>query len=226
MSKAQIKFCGLTRAADVQSALALGVDFLGFVCVPSSKRYITASDAKALLRLMRAPARSVGLFQNQAADAIHAVLRVADFDVLQFHGAETQEFCMQFNKPFIKAVPMLDKPDLQQMWRQFSSAEYLLLDAHSLAGANPLGGTGQRFAWDDVQIKAALPAAPAPALMLAGGLNPENLCAAVRQCGPAAVDVSSGIESSAGIKSEEKMRAFITSLRRCEDNLRHSSKTS
>jgi phosphoribosylanthranilate isomerase len=222
MTRTQIKFCGMTRATDVSQAVSLGADLLGFVCVPGSKRYVSVEQLPELLAATGKQA-SVLLFQDAHAEFVRAVISAAPPTLLQFHGAETPEFCASFGLPFIKAVPMADQPDLLEFAEQFRAAYALLLDSHSLLDKQKTGGSGHAFDWQAaahaIQQSQALPTAPR--WFLAGGLTAERVGAGISMLRPFAVDVSSGIEASTGVKSVEKMRAFIESVRATDDTTHH-----
>ena len=224
MTRTQIKFCGMTRAADVDQAALLGADMLGFVCVLGSKRYVSAEQLPALLSATGKFA-SVLLFQDASTDFIRSVISAAPPTLLQFHGVESPEFCASFGLPFIKAVPMADQPDLLEYAKQFSAAHALLLDSHSLLDKQKTGGSGHAFDWlaaaDALRQSRAW--RKAPLWILAGGLNAERIASGILALRPHAVDVSSGIEASAGIKSVEKMRAFIESVRIADDTIHHQN---
>ena len=209
--RTRIKFCGLTRAEDVLFAANLGVDALGFVCVPASKRFVDIELAAALVRVTPSFVHSVGLFQNAPAEIVRATLKLAKFSMLQFHGAEDQTYCASFGVPFIKAIPMADAPDLSECAIAFAQASALLLDSHSLLGTDRIGGSGHRFDW--VGITARKHQNARQYLILAGGLTPDNVASGMCAVQPYAVDVSSGIESSPGIKDAEKMRRFVDAVR-------------
>ena len=207
MSVTRIKFCGLTRAEDVLLAADLGVSAVGFVCVPASKRCVDMDQAAALVRIAPPFVHSVGLFQNAPAELVRATQARAKFSMLQFHGAEDQAYCASFGVPFIKAIPMADAPDLSECAIAFAQASALLLDSHSLQGTDKIGGSGHRFDWASIPDRKSR--AAFSYLILAGGLTPGNVASAIREVQPFAVDVSSGIESSPGIKDAEKMRQFV-----------------
>ncbi len=227
----RIKFCGLTRAEDVLIAANLGVAALGFVCVPASKRYVDMDQAAALVRVTPPFVHSVGLFQNAPAELVRATLARAKFSMLQFHGTEEPSYCASFGLPFIKAIPMADAPDLSACAIAFAQASALLLDSHSLQSADKTGGSGHCFDWASVDWAsvdrasvdranvdragvADLKGQNGPSyLILAGGLTLENVASGIRLLRPYAVDVSSGIESSPGIKDAKKMRQFVDAVR-------------
>ena len=206
LNSTRIKFCGLTRSEDVLLAANLGVSALGFVCVPASKRFVDIELAAALVRATPPFVHSVGLFQNAPVELVRATLERAKFSMLQFHGAEDQAYCASFGVPFIKAIPMADAPDLSECAIAFAQASALLLDSHSLQDRDKSGGSGHRFDWAAADMKS--PSA-ASHLILAGGLTLENVASGIRLLRPYAVDVSSGIEASPGIKDAEKMRRFV-----------------
>lgn len=198
MSRTRVKICGITRTQDVDAAVSAGVDALGFVFTERSKRFVDIPAARELVSHVPAFVSRVGLFMDQDADEVRKVLNEVPLSLLQFHGRENGTFCCQFGVPYIKALDMAgaSSPDLGT---EFAAAAALLLDSHE-AGAP--GGTGETFDW------ASIPPLPRP-LILAGGLRPDNVRRAVAQVSPWAVDVSSGVEDSPGIKNAGKMIEFI-----------------
>jgi phosphoribosylanthranilate isomerase len=200
----RIKFCGFTRAEDAAKAAALGVDAIGVVHVPGSKRHVPLDAMPALRAAVPSHIDLVALFVNPDADTVHKVITALQPSLLQFHGDEPDTFCAGFGLPFIKAMAMGgDAGDIGQRQQDYPNARALVLDGHA-PGA--LGGQGERFAW------AIIPELDKP-IYLAGGLTPENVAEAIATVKPYAVDVSSGIESAAGVKSEMKMRDFICAAR-------------
>lgn len=204
MSSVKVKICGLTRAEDVQFAVHAGADAIGFVFAAGSKREVDADSALGLVRSVPAFVTRVGLFLDQEADEVRRIIRTVPLNLLQFHGEESAAYCRQFNRPYIKAVSMDAPGSRKHMEETYPDAAGLLLDSHSPGG---LGGTGKTFDWSRIG-PGHLP------LILAGGLNPENVAEAIRTVRPWAVDVSSGVESSPGIKSDKKVREFLTEARR------------
>ena len=196
----RIKICGITRPGDAEQALALGADTVGCVFHAESARHVTAEIAQEIQIAVGNAGTLVGLFVDPTVEQVHAVLGRIDLDVLQFHGQESPAFCEQFQRPYLKAVAMSADVDLSAVNKAYESARGLLLDS---AHEGQFGGTGQRFDWD--WIDAGLE----NRLMLAGGLNADNVGDAIRQVRPAAVDVSSGVERDKGIKDSDRMRAFI-----------------
>ncbi|HVT35694.1 MAG TPA: phosphoribosylanthranilate isomerase [Nevskiaceae bacterium] len=204
--RTRIKFCGITRAADAQAAAALGVDALGFVLVPASKRWIDPVRAARIRRALPPLISVVALFKDAAAAQVQEAIDELDPDLLQFHGDEDADYCASFGKPYLKAVSMQQPRALVRAAREHQHAAALLLDSHAPGG---MGGSGQIFDWK------AVPKVKQP-LMLAGGLTPANVGAAVRALRLWAVDVSSGVESKPGIKDTAKMRAFVHAVQRAD----------
>ena len=180
--------------------MALGADTVGCVFHAASARHVTAEIAQDIQVAVGNAGTLVGLFVDPTVDQVQAMLDRVDLDVLQFHGQESPAFCEQFQRPYLKAVAMSADVDLSAVNRAYESARGLLLDS---AHEGQFGGTGHRFDWD--WIDAGLE----NRLMLAGGLNADNVAEAIRQVRPAAVDVSSGVERDKGIKDSDRMRAFI-----------------
>jgi len=195
-----IKICGITRPEDADQALVLGADTVGCVFHAASARHVTAKRARDIHAVVHGSGTLVGLFVDPTVEQVQAVLDQVELDVLQFHGQESPAFCEHFQRPYLKAVAMSADVDLSEISHAYGSARGLLLDS---AHDGQFGGTGHRFDWK--WIDAGLE----KRLMLAGGLNAENVAAAIRQVRPAAVDVSSGVEKDKGVKDRDRMRAFI-----------------
>ena len=183
--------------------MALGADTVGCVFHAASARHVTAEIAQDIQVAVGNAGTLVGLFVDPTVDQVLAVLDRVDLDVLQFHGQESPAFCEQFQRPYLKAVAMSADVDLSAVNKAYESARGLLLDS---AHEGQFGGTGHRFDWD--WIDAGLE----NRLMLAGGLNADNVGEAIRRVRPAAVDVSSGVERDKGIKDSGRMRAFIEAV--------------
>ena len=206
MTRTRIKICGITREEDLAAAVAAGADALGFVFYPPSPRYVTPQRAAELLAGMPAFVTRVGLFVNEPAETVHAVLAQASLDLLQFHGDEDAAYCAGFGKPWIKAARMREGFDLLEYASAFADAPGvcgLLLDAH----VEGYGGGGKTFDWSLIPRSLPLP------VILSGGLHPGNVIEAVRAVRPWAVDVSSGVEAARGIKDVRKIDEFIAGVR-------------
>jgi phosphoribosylanthranilate isomerase len=206
--RTRIKFCGMTRAEDALAAIALGVDALGFIFVPESPRFIAVDSARMLRRQLPPFVHAVALLRNPEEGQVEAVLRALKPDFLQFHGEESAEFCASFGHPYIKAIAMQNQTrTLREIATEYGSAKALLLDGHAAGG---LGGQGQTFDWQRATENLPMP------IMLAGGLRPENVAAAIAAAAPYAVDVSSGIEAAPGVKDSGKMRTFVREVLRAD----------
>lgn len=200
----RVKICGITRVDDLRAACAVGADALGFVFYDKSPRHVTAGVAAALLRELPPFVQSVGLFVNAEPTFVESVLDVAPLDLLQFHGDETPAECARYGRPYLKAIRVAPDTDLLKCGADFEAAQGLLLDAF-VAGVP--GGTGERFDWNLIP-----PELPKP-VILSGGLTPDNVAEAVRRVRPWAVDVSSGVEVSKGIKDAQKIAQFIANAK-------------
>lgn len=208
MQKTKIKFCGITNAHDAKHAVLLGVDAIGLIFFSGSKRAISAKEAKAIVRDLPPFLTKVGLFVNPTQQDVLNVLQQVDIDVLQFHGQETEAFCQQFNKPYIKAITITDDFHWDGLNDIYPSAKALLLDT-AVKGQH--GGTGISFKWK------ALPSSVTRPIIIAGGLTPDNVAKAINTMHPYAVDVSGGIEGKPGHKDYGKMKAFIDSVVNTDD---------
>ncbi|MFZ6690791.1 phosphoribosylanthranilate isomerase [Undibacterium sp. SXout20W] len=218
--RTRIKICGLTSVEDVQMVAAAGADALGFVFYPPSPRYVTPENAKQLLRAIPPFVVSVGLFVNIAEADLRAVVAQAPVQLLQFHGDETPAQCASLsaavNRPFLKAFRVRSDTTAQDLleceaaYRAVSPLFHgLLLDTF----VEGYGGSGKVFDWS------LIPKELAPRVVLSGGLSVRNATGAVSQVRPFAVDISSGVELSKGVKDEIKVRAFIDAVRQADQLL-------
>lgn len=205
MSGVRVKICGMTRSVDVQAAIRAGADALGFVFASRSKRVLDKPLAAELVAQVPAFISRVGLFMDQDSTEVMSILKQVPLNLLQFHGNEDADYCRQFGLPYIKAVSMVSDQAVVRAVNDYSDAAALLLDSHAPGG---VGGTGAVFNWS------LIPAVSLP-IVLAGGLTSVNVRQAVKQVKPWAVDVSSGVEDSPGIKNDELMRVFIKEAK-CE----------
>ena len=206
----RIKICGITREQDLQAAVAAGADALGFVFYDKSPRNIAPQRASELLRALPPFVTSVGLFVDPLEGMVREVLAQVPLDVLQFHGDESPEFCAQFGRPYLKAIRVRPGVDLLECAARYADAQGLLLDAY-VDGVQ--GGTGESFDWALIPRELSLP------VILSGGLQPANVALAVRAVRPYAVDVSSGVEASKGIKDAAKIAAFIKEVKNVDIQL-------
>ncbi|MEW6353315.1 MAG: phosphoribosylanthranilate isomerase [Pseudomonadota bacterium] len=201
--RTRVKICGITRREDALAAARLGADAIGLVFYPRSPRAVTPTQAAAIVQELPAFVTVVGLFVNAAPAEVRAVLEQVRIDMLQFHGEESAAQCRVYRRPYLKAVAMRADVDLRACARDYADSAALLLDTHQ---PGVPGGTGQAFDWSRVPENLDKP------IILAGGLNADNVAAAIRQVRPYAVDVSGGVESAKGVKDHEKIAAFVRSV--------------
>lgn len=200
LPRTRVKICGMTRPDDALLAAQLGADAIGLVFHAASPRFVEIERARRIVAALPPFITLVGLFRNEEPAQVRAVVASVPLHLLQFHGDEEPAACAAFGLPYIKAVPMGAGADVHDYERRFSTAQALLLDSH---GGPTMGGSGQPFAWGRIPSERHQP------LILAGGLNADNIAAAIRQVRPYAVDVSSGVETAKGIKDAQLMRAFL-----------------
>ena len=201
--RTRVKICGFTRVEDALFAAGAGVDAIGLVFYAASPRQVSIAQAQAIVRALPAFVTVVGLFVDAEAGWIQQVMSEVNLDCLQFHGDESAEACRKFSKPYIKAIRMQPGIAFADIQEQYHDAAGLLLDAYH---PGVQGGTGSVFDWNMIPKHSPLP------IILAGGLSIENAALAVQQVKPYALDVSSGVEVSKGIKDAEKMAAFIRTI--------------
>jgi len=204
----RIKVCGVTTMDDADTAAMLGADAIGLNFYEGSKRYLTPNAAQVILRELPPFVEPVALYVNQPLKAVFQALNaLGRIRTFQWHGTQ-RELCDAYPFQMIVAFPVRDRNDLAEVTRYLDTARSagkapsaVLIDAH-VPGQH--GGTGQRAPWQLLtEFK------PPEPLILAGGLNPDNVAEAIRLVRPYAVDVASGVESAPGRKDAEKMRRFI-----------------
>lgn len=203
--KTRIKFCGLVRAQDVDTAVALGVDAVGFVFYPKSPRLLAFDEAAALRRRLPSWVSAVGLFVNATEHAVRAARAEVGLDVIQFHGDESPEHCQiaAGSAAWWRGIRMRSPADLLNSFEVFSGAEALLVDSFHPG----YGGSGQAFDWSWVPQDRPVP------LVLSGGLDAGCVGSAMAQVRPQAVDVSSGIQGNdPRTKDSDRMAAFVQAV--------------
>ena len=205
----RIKICGLTREADVEAAISAGADAIGFVFYAKSPRAVTPQRARALARLLPPFVMPVGLFVNATDAELHAGFEALPNMLVQFHGDETLLDCERVNRPYLRAAAVSPGFDLVDFGSRFSNAQAILLDAP----VDGYGGGGKVFDWS------LIPPSVSSRLVLSGGLNAANVADGISQVRPWAVDVSSGVEVSKGIKSADLIHEFCTAVRRADAEL-------
>ena len=203
----RIKICGITRPGDGEFAAQAGADAIGLVFYSRSSRCVTVTQAGEIARRLPPFITRVGLFVNHDPDQVTEICKEVELDLLQFHGDETAEYCEQFGRRYVKAVRMAPGQTVTAALEAFPGASGLLLDGFD---ASLYGGSGRIFDWQRIPKGIEKP------LILAGGLHAGNVAEAIGIASPYAVDVSSGVESAPGVKSDDKIRQFIKSVRDIE----------
>ena len=211
--RTRIKICGVSREAEIAAAVEAGADAIGLVFHPGSPRFVMPERAAALARELPPYVTPVGLFVNAPESEIGRVLALIPALVLQFHGDESPDVCNASGRPYLRAARMAPGFDLLDFSRRYSEAQGLLLDAH----VEGFGGGGKAFDWSLV------PAGVQHPLVLSGGLHAENVVVGIQQLRPWAVDVSSGVESSRGVKDAALIRRFCDAVREADARIAAST---
>lgn len=201
----KVKICGITTEEDALAAVAAGADAIGMVFFAGSKRAVDPERSIAISHALGPFVTTVGLFVNEQAQVVESVYRQTGLHLVQLHGDESPAYCEQLSMPYIKAIRMSPGLDPRREMASYPGAAGFLFDAWQ---PDQYGGTGTRFDWR------RLTEVSAPALIVAGGLTPENVAEAVRVTSPYAVDVSGGVEQAPGIKDHQLMRRFIDAVKR------------
>ena len=201
----RIKICGITREQDALAAAAAGADAIGLVFYAPSPRAVDAAQAAHIVAALPPFVTTVGLFVDAEPAAVRAVLAEVPLDLLQFHGEESDDYCRQFGRPYLKAVRVRSADQLQGVAAQWPGAAGILLDSYK---PGVPGGTGEVFDWRLV------PRERDWNLVLAGGLAAGNVRQAIDEMQPWAVDVSGGVEAAKGIKDVAKINAFVQEVKR------------
>lgn len=204
MRHTRVKICGITRVEDALHAAEQGVDAIGLVFYDKSPRCVSIEQAELICQALPAFVCTVALFKDAEAAEVQQLLARVPVDLLQFHGSEAPSYCRQFGRHYIKALGMLDEANIMQKAEAYGDARGILLDGHA-PGAD--GGKGNRFDWATAPNDLKQP------LILAGGLDVNNVDEAIRQVRPYAVDVSSGVEASHGIKDPALVTSFMEQVK-------------
>jgi phosphoribosylanthranilate isomerase len=201
--RTRVKICGITNLDDAMTAVECGADAIGFVFWVNSPRFIEPQKAKRIVSKIPPFVTTVGVFVNEPVEGINRLIQSVGFGCVQLHGEETPGACMGLNAKVIKAVRVSGEKDLEGLDSYHVSA--FILDTFR---KDVQGGTGETFDWD-IAVKAK----KLGAVILSGGLTPENVVDAIRHVRPYGVDVSSGVEKNPGEKDPEKVRKFIELVR-------------
>ncbi len=201
--RTRTKICGFTRVDDAVAAAKLGVDAIGLVFYPPSPRNVNLEQAADIVSALPAFITVVALFVDEKERRIKEILSQVSIDCIQFHGNEAATDCRIYNKSYIKAIRMKQGLDIIKISTDYQDASALLLDAYH---PGIQGGGGSQFDWDLIPDNNSLP------IILAGGLDEGNAEQAVKKVRPYALDVSSGVERTKGIKDVAKIAAFIEAI--------------
>lgn len=212
MATTRIKICGITRPEDAQAAVVGGADAIGMVFYRESPRAVSAERAREIVAVVPPFVTIVGLFVDEPASGVLRILEDVPIDLLQFHGEEPPEYCRQFDRPWIKALRVRPGVDIWGESVRYRSGRGVLLDTWHEGRA---GGTGKTFDWEQARE------APQP-VVLAGGLDAANVGDAITMLRPAAVDVSSGVESAPGIKDVTAIQRFIEAVKNADKAIQES----
>jgi phosphoribosylanthranilate isomerase len=207
-----VKICGIKDLAGLEAARMAGADMVGFVFFPPSPRAVTPGEAAMLARSYTLGPKRVGLFVDPDDATLAATLAEVPLDILQLHGEESPgrvgEIRARFGKPVMKALGIGSKADLARLADYADQVDYFLLDARPPPGSALPGGNALAFDW--ALMKGESPPRP---WLLAGGLTPDNVAAAIAASGASGVDVSSGVERARGVKDPAAIAAFVTAAR-------------
>ena len=200
----QVKICGITLIDDALVAVDAGADALGLIFYEGSPRGIEVEQAREIVSAVPPYTTVTALFVNPERSLVERVLKAVPISQIQFHGNESAQFCQGFGRPYVKSIAVSTDDEMQQVMREHSASRAFLFDT-LVPGKH--GGTGKTFDWTKIPTKNI------GYRVLAGGLNAENVAEAIRIGGPDAVDVSSGVESSAGVKDHDLVRRFIAAAK-------------
>lgn len=201
--RTRVKICGFTQVQDAVIAAKLGSDAIGLVFYASSPRNVSIEKASEIISALPAFVTVVALFVDEQEPQIRKVLNQIPIDCIQFHGDEPADACRIYNRPYIKAIRMKQGLDVLATAMQYYDASALLLDAYH---PGVKGGSGSQFDWDLIPDDCPLP------VILAGGLQVENVKQAIKTVRPYALDISSGVEIAKGLKGATKMTAFFQKI--------------
>jgi phosphoribosylanthranilate isomerase len=206
LPRPRVKICGITSNQDAQRAAILGADAIGLNFYSGSPRAITCAQVPSILHKLPAFTTVVGLLVDPTEAEVQTVLGTGLVNCLQFHGNESPAFCQSFGMPYIKAIRVNDFDQTKSILDDFADCSTVILDTYVKDLA---GGTGEKFDWS---IASRLVAENSKQIILAGGLNAENIGSAIRAVRPYGVDVSSGVELKPGLKDPVKMEAFFSAV--------------
>jgi len=206
-TRTRVKICGITSVPAALAAARAGVDAIGLVFYAPSPRAVSVDEAAEIVAGLPPFVSSVGLFVNAEPALVDKVLARVPLDLLQFHGDEQPDYCASFGLPWMKAIRVRPDTYIQGLMDEFHGARGILLDAWH---EDVYGGSGKSFDWNLLRQQGQ----DVSRVILAGGLRPDNVAQAIRTVMPWGVDVSSGVESAPGVKSEPLINAFMREVQR------------
>lgn len=207
--RTRIKVCGITCKEDARAAVAAGADGLGFIFVKQSPRLVDPDIVRAITGELPPFVNSIGVFYDEEIEVVEEIINYCHLTLVQLHGSESPEYCRSVSRPVIKSFSVHPETESQELATYSEVASGFLLDTYHKDMA---GGTGKVFDWKLVeQIQ------PPGPVILAGGLNPENVGDAIRLVKPFAVDVNSGVEYQPGRKDTDKLKSFADEVRRADE---------
>ncbi len=206
MAQTCIKVCGLTTREQVKDCVDLGVNWLGFNCYPGSKRYIVPEKIRELLDIVPFDVKTVGVFVNGSVQKVNQIMEYTGMQLVQLHGDESPEYAKALTHEYIRAFRVSSCFQPNQI--SHFPLTYFLLDSYH---PNHYGGTGKSFNWEIAKKSKKF-----GRLILAGGLNPENVQEAITSVRPFGVDVCSGVESTPGLKDWNRVATFISAVRKAD----------
>jgi phosphoribosylanthranilate isomerase len=207
MKKTFIKICGITNSFDALNAFEKGADAIGFMQTKESSRFVPLYDLRSILKDIGINKLTIPVFVNPNEEDVYKFLDIFPNSIIQFHGEEEENFCLKFNKPFIKAINFSDKSDLINKLENYKKAYAVLIDSGDSVNR---GGTGETFDWK------LIPKDLSQKIIIAGGLNLNNIDELFEYFTPYGVDVSSGVESQKGVKDSLKVEQFINQIKTYE----------
>ena len=207
MKKTFIKICGITNSFDALNAFEKGADAIGFMQTKESSRFVPLYDLRSILKDIGINKLTIPVFVNPNEEDVYKFLDIFPNSIIQFHGEEEENFCLKFNKPFIKAINFSDKSDLINKLENYKKAYAVLIDSGDSVNR---GGTGETFDWK------LIPKDLSQKIIIAGGLNLNNIGELFEYFTPYGVDVSSGVESQKGVKDSLKVEQFINQIKTYE----------
>ncbi len=205
--RTRVKICGITRPEDGLAAAEAGADSIGLVFYPKSPRNVSVDQARAICAALPPFVTVTALFLDPRRAFVESVLEAVPVNLLQFHGDECAADCTGYGLPYIKAIGMRENTQVKAYADCYADAAGILLDGHALGAA---GGAGETFDWRRVPEDLGKP------VIIAGGLTPENVAQAIEAARPWGVDMSSGVESSPGVKDHGKIAALMNEVRRVD----------